>query len=128
MAPITGSKTMAKVTPNPPAADEPTSRAQSARNKKIDDAATRALDYYLKPKPKSETSDKSDSIFRIDPGVDSECLLANLSENLASANAMISDLAFDLDGSRRRVAMGILQVIEVSELLANRALDIVEVR
>ena len=25
---------MVKVTPNPPAADEPTSRAQSARNKK----------------------------------------------------------------------------------------------
>ncbi|WP_338473867.1 DUF6124 family protein [Pseudomonas sp. MS646] len=119
---------MVKVTPNPPAADEPTSRAQSARNKKIDDAATRALDYYLKPKPKGETSDKSDSIFRIDPEVDSECLLANLSENLASANAMISDLAFDLDGSRRRVALGILQVIEVSELLANRALDIVETR
>ena len=119
---------MAKVTPNPPAADEPTSRFQSARNKKIDDAATRALDFYLKPKPENETSDKSDSILRIDPGVDSECLLASLSENLASANAMISDLAFDLDGSRRRVALGILQVIEVSELLANRALDIVEMR
>ncbi|WP_334598288.1 DUF6124 family protein [Pseudomonas alvandae] len=119
---------MAKVTPNPPDTNEHVSRAQSARNKKIDDAATRALDFYLKPKPKSETSDKTDSILRIDPSVDSECLLANLSENLASANAMISDLAFDLDGSRRRVAMGILQVIEVSELLANRALDIVEVR
>ncbi|RDH96799.1 hypothetical protein DFO59_114119 [Pseudomonas fluorescens] len=119
---------MAKDTPNPPDTNEHVSRAQSARNKKIDDAATRALDFYLKPKPKNETSDKSDSILRIDPSVDSECLLANLSENLASANAMISDLAFDLDGSRRRVAMGILQVIEVSELLANRALDIVEVR
>ncbi|WP_434605641.1 DUF6124 family protein [Pseudomonas sp. R1-7] len=119
---------MAKVTPNPPDANEHVSRAQSARNKKIDDAATRALDFYLKPKPEGETSDKSDSIFRIDPSVDSECLLANLSENLASANAMISDLAFDLDGSRRRVALGILQVIEVSELLANRALDIVELR
>ena len=119
---------MAKITPNPPTADEHVSRAQSARDKKIDDAATRALDYYLKPKPKSETSDKSDSILRIDPGVDSECLLANLSENLASANAMINDLAFGLEGSRRHYALGILQVIEVSELLANRALDIVEVR
>jgi hypothetical protein len=103
MAPTTGSKTMAKVTPNPPDANEHVSRAQSARNKKIDDAATRALDFYLKPKPKAEPSNKTDSIFRIDPDVDSECLLANLSENLASANAMISDLAFDLDGSRRRV-------------------------
>ena len=119
---------MVKITPNPPVTDETVSRVQSARDKKLDDAATRALDFYLKPTSKKETSDKPDTIFRIAPDVDSECLLANLSENLASANAMISDLAFDLEGSRRRVAMGILQVIEVSELLANRALDIVEVR
>ena len=117
---------MVKITPNPPVTDEAVSRVQSARNKKLDDAATRALDFYLKPK--KETSDNPNTIFRIAPDVDSECLLANLSENLASANAMISDLAFDLDGSRRHVAMGILQVIELSELLANRALDIVEVR
>ena len=119
---------MAKVTPNPPATDDTVSRVQSARNKKLDDAATRALDFYLKPTPEKETSDKSNTIFRIAPDVDSECLLANLSENLASANAMISDLAFGLEGSRRHFALGILQVIEVSELLANRALDIVEVR
>lgn len=60
---------MVKITPNPPVTDEPTSRAQSARNKKLDDAATRALDYYLKSKPMGETSDKPDSIFRIDPGL-----------------------------------------------------------
>jgi hypothetical protein len=119
---------MVKITPNPPTADEHVSRAQSARNNKLDDAANRALDYYLKPTPKNETSDKPNAIFRIAPDVDSECLLANLSENLASANAMISDLAFGLEGSRRHFALGILQVIEVSELLANRALDIVEVR
>ena len=119
---------MAKITPNPPTTDEHVSRAQSARNNKLDDAANRALDYYLKPKPKEETSDKPNTIFRIAADVDSECLLANLSENLASANAMISDLAFGLEGSRRHFALGILQVIEVSELLANRALDIVEVR
>jgi hypothetical protein len=119
---------MVKITPNPPATDEPVSRVQSARNKKIDEAATRALDFYLKPKPKNETSDNSNTLFVIAPNVDSECLLANLSENLASANAMISDLAFDLEGSRRHIALGIQQVIELSELLANRALDIVEVR
>ena len=99
---------MAKITPNPPVTDEHESRVQSARNKKLDDAANRALDFYLKPTAKSETSDKPNTILRIAPDVDSECLLANLSENLASANAMISDLAFDLEGSRRRVAMGIL--------------------
>ena len=119
---------MAKVTPNPPGTDEAVSRVQSARKKELDDAATRALDYYLKPKPQKETSDNPNTIFRIAADVDSECLLAGLSENLASANAMLGDLASDLDGSRRRVALGIQQVIELSELMANRALDIVEVR
>ncbi|CAH0283509.1 DUF6124 family protein [Pseudomonas brassicacearum] len=119
---------MVKITPNPPATDEHVSCAQSARDKKLDEAANRALDYYLKPTPKSETSDKPNTIFRIAPDVDSECLLANLSENLAAANAMINDLTFGLEGSRRHFALGILKVIEVSELLANRALDIVEVR
>lgn len=119
---------MVKITPNPPATDETVSRVQSARNKKLDDAANRALDFYLNPTSKDESSDKPNTIFRIAPDVDSECLLANLSENLASANAMISDLAFGLEGSRRHFALGILQVIEVSELLANRVLDIVEVR
>ena len=48
---------------------------------------------------------------------------ANLSETLASADAMASDLAFDLEGSRRQVALGIRQLIELSGLLANRVLD-----
>ncbi|WP_053151830.1 DUF6124 family protein [Pseudomonas sp. Pf153] len=119
---------MVKITPNPPATDEAVSRVQSAHNKKLDDAASRALDFYLNPTSEKKASDKPHTVFRIAPDVDSECLLANLSESLASANAMISDLAFDLEGSRRHVALGILQVIELSELLANRALDIVEVR
>ncbi|MGN8278672.1 DUF6124 family protein [Pseudomonas sp. SMN5] len=119
---------MVKITPNPPTTDETVSRVQSARNKKFDDAATRTLDYYLNPKPKEETSDNPNSIYRIASNVDSECLLVTLSENLASANAMLEDLASDLEGSRRHVALGIQQVVELSELLANRALDIVEVR
>ncbi|XXD82332.1 hypothetical protein J3P95_10415 [Pseudomonas sp. Z5-35] len=53
---------------------------------------------------------------------------ANLSETLASANAMVTDLAFDLDGSRRHIALGIQQLIELSAMLANRALDNVEAR
>jgi hypothetical protein len=47
----------------------------------------------------------------------------SLSETLASANATLSDLAFELDGSRRHVALGVQQLIELSELLANRVLD-----
>ncbi|BBP58583.1 DUF6124 family protein [Pseudomonas sp. St316] len=62
------------------------------------------------------------------PSPHTESLLANLSETLASANAMPSDLAFDLEGSRRHIALGIQQLIELSGQMANRALDNVEAR
>ncbi|SCW97583.1 MULTISPECIES: DUF6124 family protein [unclassified Pseudomonas] len=117
---------MPKNTPNPP--DDHISRSQSVNTKKLDDAATRALDYYLKPKADKETCDTPVTLFIIAPDIDAECLLANLSETLASANAMVSDLAFDLEGSRRHIALGVQQMIELGQLLANRALDVVEVR
>ncbi|WP_434562562.1 DUF6124 family protein [Pseudomonas sp. R1-6] len=113
---------MSKNTPNPP--DDHISRTQSANAKKLDDAATRAMNYYLKPKTDKATADTPDTLFIIAPNVDAECLLANLSETLASANAMVSDLK----GSRRNIALGVQQMIELSQLLANRALDVVEVR
>jgi hypothetical protein len=111
---------MFKVTPNPPDTDPADAKA-------FDEAADRALDYYLKPKPSKPTPDPS-QLFTVINGVGTEALLANLSETLASANAMINDLAFDLDSSRRHVALGILQLIEMGAMLANRALDNVEAR
>ncbi|WP_260956661.1 DUF6124 family protein [Pseudomonas citri] len=117
---------MPKNTPNPP--DDHVSRSQSANARKLDDAANRALDYYLKPKADKETAETLDTLYLIAPNIDAECLLANLSETLASANAMVSDLAFDLEGSRRHIAMGVQQMIELGQLLANRALDVVEPR
>ena len=83
------------------------------------------LEDDLKPKADEE---RSDTLYLIASNIDAECLLANLSETLASANAMVSDLAFDLEGSRRHIALGILQMIELSQLLANRALDVVDPR
>ncbi|MDU9035585.1 DUF6124 family protein [Pseudomonas corrugata] len=117
---------MFKITPNPPKKDP---SPHGLDPKKVQEATDRALDFYLKPK---ETNPKTDpapgQLFTVIDGIDTESLLANLSESLASANAMINDLAFDLDGSRRHVALGIQQVIELSELLANRALDNVDPR
>jgi len=110
---------MFKVTPNPP----PTAPNAS----ELDKAATRALDFYFKPHP-TEAKTAPGQLFTVVNGVDTECLLANLSETLSSANAMVSDLAFELDGSRRHVALGIQQLIELGGLLANRALDNVEPR
>jgi hypothetical protein len=36
---------------------------------------------------------------------------------------MVSNLAFELEGSKRAVALGIQQLIELSSLLADRALE-----
>jgi hypothetical protein len=58
-------------------------------------------------------SEKSDSLYTVAAGIATESLLANLSETLASANATISDLAFDLEGSRRQIALGVQQLIEL---------------
>ncbi|AXA57255.1 DUF6124 family protein [Pseudomonas thivervalensis] len=95
----------------------------SLNPKKLDEAAKRALDYYLGPKPEAKKKPTSNQLFTVVDGIDTECLLTNLSETLASANATISDLAFELEGSRRHVALGVQQLIELSALLANRVLD-----
>ncbi|WP_053213611.1 DUF6124 family protein [Pseudomonas sp. Q12-87] len=117
---------MFKVTPNPPDTD-PTSPRKKTNTQKLDEAAERALDYYLKPKPnKCEADPLHGQLFTVVKDIDTESLLANLSETLASANVMVSDLAFELEGSRRHFALGIQQLIELSGLLANRALDNVE--
>ena len=94
----------------------------------LDEAAKRAIDLYLDPKSQAKKKKPSGQLFTVAKSADTETLLANLSETLASANAMLGDLAFDLEGSRRHFALGVQQMIELGELLANRALDIVEPR
>ncbi|UZE18106.1 DUF6124 family protein [Pseudomonas sp. B21-054] len=119
---------MFKATPNPPDAD-PTPQSAKTKAKQQDETTKRVLDHYLLPKSeKSQDDPKPGQLFTVVKGLDNECLLANLSETLASADAMVSDLAFELDGSRRHVALGIQQLIELGSLLANRVLDNVEPR
>jgi hypothetical protein len=60
------------------------------------------------------------------PGLDRERLLAHASETLASVNVMATDLAFELEGSRRQVALAIAQMISLGQLLVNRVLDDVD--
>ncbi|TWC16528.1 MULTISPECIES: DUF6124 family protein [unclassified Pseudomonas] len=91
--------------------------------------AERVINSYLNPKPNPPDKQPApDQLFTIVQGVDAESLLANLSETLASANVMAGDLAFELDGSRRHFALGLRQLIELGQLLANRALDVVDPR
>ena len=120
---------MFKITPNPPEADPNSPYLDGLNAKKLEEAATRALDFYLKPKPtKPKETIKPGQLFTVVKDLDNECLLANLSETLASADAMVNELAFDLEGSNHHVLLGIQQLIELSSLLANRVLDNVDPR
>ncbi|MCD9118074.1 DUF6124 family protein [Pseudomonas bijieensis] len=119
---------MIKPTPNPPEADQASPRTKS-KAKKHDEATNRVLDYYLLPKSeKSEDASQPGQLFTVAKNADNESLLANLSETLAAADAMVSNLAFDLEGPRRHIALGVQQLIELSSLLANRVLDNVDPR
>jgi hypothetical protein len=62
-------------------------------------------------------------IFTILPDVDTPTLLAHACETLASLNVMSTDLACDLEGSHRNVALAMQQLAVLAELLVNRALD-----
>jgi hypothetical protein len=62
-------------------------------------------------------------VFTIVPNVDTESLLCHACETLASLNVMATDLACELEGSRRNVMLAIQQLAVLGELLVNRALD-----
>ena len=62
-------------------------------------------------------------IFTILPDVDTPTLLGHASETLASMNVMTTDLADQLEGSHRNVALAIQQLAVLAEMLINRALD-----
>ncbi|WP_260961421.1 DUF6124 family protein [Pseudomonas citri] len=116
---------MVKVTPNPPKAEN-LSAYTTLDTKKLREAADRALSVHLSPSTPSKPDTQDGQVFSVVPGIDTESVLTTLSETLASANAMVSDLAFELEGSRRHVALGIQQLVELGSLLANRALEDME--
>jgi len=62
-------------------------------------------------------------VFTIIPDVDTESLLCHACETLASLNVMATDLACEVEGSRRNVMLAIQQLAVLGELLVNRALD-----
>ncbi|ONH50503.1 hypothetical protein SAMN04490182_6139 [Pseudomonas cedrina] len=59
-------------------------------------------------------------LFTVADGIGTEDLLVNLSETLASANALSCDLAFNLEGPKREELLGVAQLIELAQLLADR--------
>ncbi|WP_210642034.1 DUF6124 family protein [Pseudomonas sp. Tri1] len=117
---------MVKPSPNPPQNGHK-SRVENLEAKKLDEAATRALDYYLNPQASPPEPDKN-QLFIVSPHIDTETLLANASEDLQSISTIAADLADDVDDSRRCVALAISRMADGVQLLVERALDHLETK
>ena len=74
----------------------------------------------IKPTPNPPTSS---SILTVNPHQNTETLLVNASETLASLNALTCALAFELNGAQRGVLLAIQQMTELGQLLVERALE-----
>ncbi|SFB30950.1 hypothetical protein SAMN03159488_02952 [Pseudomonas sp. NFIX10] len=118
---------MFKATPNPPQNGH-RSRVEAQEEKKLEDAATRALDYYLNPKPSDPPETDKSQLFIVAPHIDTETLLANASEDLLSISTIAADLADDVDDSRRCIALAISRMADGVQLLVERALDHLEAK
>ncbi|WPN57200.1 MULTISPECIES: DUF6124 family protein [unclassified Pseudomonas] len=91
------------------------------------EAIKRALDYYLdSPKPYSAKPRRPSTMFLVFPDSDTESLLAQACESLASASVLASDFATNLIGPQRNTALAIQQIIMLAGLAVNRALDNVD--
>ncbi|WP_447791563.1 DUF6124 family protein [Pseudomonas farris] len=118
---------MFKVTPNPPDTD-PASPYESLDSKKLNEAAERALNFYLNPAAvMNNTPRKPSTLYMVAPDVDHEALLVQTCENLASASVMASVMASDIaalvEGTHRNTLLALQQVIMLGELAVNRMLD-----
>ena len=78
------------------------------------------------PNPPSD-SQPTDQIFTVLPNLNSETLLANASQDLASVQALAGNLAFDIDGPQRDAVLGIHRMLEGIQLMVDRVLDLFEV-
>jgi hypothetical protein len=65
-------------------------------------------------------------LFTVSPDIPTEALLANASEDLRSISAIAANLADDVEGSRRCVALGLSRMADGVHLLVERALDHLE--
>ena len=112
---------MFKVTPNPPDTD-PASPYENLDSKKLHQAAERALDHHFPPS-EHKPPRRNGQLFSVCPDINTEALLANASEDLLSISAIAADLADDVDGSRRSVALALSRMADGVHLLVERALD-----
>ena len=116
--------TLKKPTPNPPEIDN-TSPYESPDSKKFHEAAERALDYHLGPNPdaKAKPKPRKGALFTASSDLNTETLLANASEDLLAISAIAADLADDVEGTRRSVALALSRLADGVQLMVERALD-----
>ena len=112
---------MSKVTPNS-ADNTDTGSEASLEAEKLKEAADRVFSYYFPPHEKPGKRRKH-HLFSVSPDIDTEALLANASEDLLSISAIAADLADDVEGSRRSVALALSRMADGVQLLVERALD-----
>ena len=115
---------MFKVTPNPPE-DSGTSPNESLDSPKLPEAAERVLDHHFPSQERPQKRRKGE-LFTVSPDINTEALLANASEDLLSISAIAADLADDVEGSRRFVALALSRMADGVHLLVERALDHLE--
>jgi hypothetical protein len=115
---------MFKITPNPPETDtDDVSPYETPDSKKLNKAADRALDYYLKPVIPKDTARKPSTIYFVGADTNDETLLVSACETMASASVMLSEFAGQVEGTQRNTVLGIAQVVMLGELAVNRMLD-----
>ncbi|WP_137807799.1 DUF6124 family protein [Pseudomonas sp. G(2018)] len=110
---------MKKTTPNSPQSPEP-SAVDAIDITKLSNITEPLVSARLR---NPNRPDPVSHVFTIIPNIDTESLLCHACETLASLNVMATDLACELEGSRRNVMLAIQQLAVLGELLVNRALD-----
>jgi hypothetical protein len=110
---------MFKVTPNPPETDP----QASLEAEKFKEAADRAFSHYFPPSPEKPAKHRKFQLFTVSPDIDTEALLAKASEDLLSISAIAADLADDVEGSRRSVALALSRMADGVQLLVERVMD-----
>jgi hypothetical protein len=118
---IKWSFTMFKATPNPP--ETGVDSQASLEAEKFKEAADRAFSHYFPPLHEKPAKRRKSQLFTVSPDIDTEALLANASEDLLSISAIAADLADDVEGSRRSVALALSRLADGVQLLVERVLD-----
>ena len=106
---------------------EDTSPYESFDSRKLHEAAERALDHHL-GNPGQPPVPRREGLFSLNPDIDAEALLANASEDLLSISIIAADLADDIDGLRRSVALALSRMADGVRLMVEGTLDHIEVR